>query len=110
MQSLRQSSWLPLPLPSPAIPTSYTFHPLLTPPAGRFAFVEFASEELATQALTLDKTELFGKGLKIARPSGYMPPAGEGRVGRAGAWRAPDMGEGWVWGRARVGDFAWTLG
>ena len=51
--------------------------------AGRFAFVEFITEDLATQALTLTGTEVFGKGMKIARPSGYVGPQGEGR----GAWR-----------------------
>ncbi|GBF87338.1 hypothetical protein Rsub_00049 [Raphidocelis subcapitata] len=43
-------------------------------PAGRFAFVEFTSEELASQALTLDRTEVYGKGMKIARPQGYLGP------------------------------------
>lgn len=44
----------------------------MDPVAGRFAFVEMASEDVATHALALDRTEVFGKGLKIARPSGYV--------------------------------------
>ncbi|KAI8472154.1 MAG: hypothetical protein J3K34DRAFT_467687 [Monoraphidium minutum] len=46
----------------------------MDPVAGRFAFVEFISEELASQALTLTGTDVFGKGMKIARPQGYMGP------------------------------------
>jgi hypothetical protein len=49
--------------------------------------VEFLTEDLATRALTLDKTEVFSKGLKLARPQGYQGPQGERRegVGTGGA-------------------------
>lgn len=40
---------------------------------GRFAFVEFRTEELATTAMTLDKTELCGRPMNIGRPKGYVP-------------------------------------
>eukprot|EP00879_Flechtneria_rotunda_P017065 GHRR01017872.1.p1 GENE.GHRR01017872.1~~GHRR01017872.1.p1 ORF type:complete len:362 (+),score=139.44 GHRR01017872.1:443-1528(+) len=40
---------------------------------GRFAFVEFRTEELATTAMTLDKTELCGRQMNIGRPKGYVP-------------------------------------
>jgi hypothetical protein len=43
------------------------------PPAGRFAFVEFRTDELATTAMTLDKTELCGRQMNIGRPKGYVP-------------------------------------
>jgi hypothetical protein len=42
---------------------------------GRFAFVEFRTEELATTAMTLDKTELLGRTMNIGRPKGYIPGA-----------------------------------
>lgn len=42
-------------------------------PAGRFAFVELRTEELATTAMTLDKTELLGRPMNIGRPKGYVP-------------------------------------
>ncbi|KAF6265899.1 hypothetical protein COO60DRAFT_1680474 [Scenedesmus sp. NREL 46B-D3] len=40
---------------------------------GRFAFVELRTEELATTAMTLDKTELCGRQMNIGRPKGYVP-------------------------------------
>lgn len=42
-------------------------------PAGRYAFVELRTEELATTAMTLDKTELLGRPMNIGRPKGYVP-------------------------------------
>jgi hypothetical protein len=45
----------------------------LLPAAGRFAFVELRTEELATTAMTLDKTELLGRPMNIGRPKGYVP-------------------------------------
>jgi hypothetical protein len=50
-----------------------TCWPLSLPAAGRFAFVEFRTEELATTAMTLDKTELCGRQMNIGRPKGYVP-------------------------------------
>jgi len=41
--------------------------------AGRFAFVELRTEELATTSMTLDKTELLGRPMNIGRPKGYVP-------------------------------------
>ena len=41
--------------------------------AGRFAFVELRTEELATTAMQLDKTELLGRPMNIGRPKGYVP-------------------------------------
>lgn len=52
--------------------------------AGRFAFVELRTEELATTAMTLDKMELLGRTMNIGRPKGYVPGTsapGEGRCG-----------------------------
>lgn len=43
------------------------------PSAGRFAFVELRTEELATTAMSLDKTELLGRPMNIGRPKGYVP-------------------------------------
>jgi len=44
---------------------------------GKFAFVEFREEHLATTALSLFNTmELCGRPMQVARPSGYAPPAG----------------------------------
>lgn len=46
--------------------------------AGRWAFVELSGEELATAAIDgLNGTELFGRALKLQRPSGYAGPQGE---------------------------------
>jgi len=43
--------------------------------AGKFGFVEFATEELAATALQLfDKMELCGRQINLGRPSGYIPP------------------------------------
>lgn len=42
-------------------------------PTGRFAFVELRTEELATTAMTMDKTELLGRPMNIGRPKGYVP-------------------------------------
>jgi len=47
-------------------------------PAGRFAFVELRTDELATTAMTLDKTELCGRQMNIGRPKGYMPGSSSG--------------------------------
>lgn len=52
------------------------------PPAGRYAFVELRTEELATTAMTLDKTELCGRQMNIGRPKGYVPGSGGGWVRR----------------------------
>lgn len=49
---------------------------------GRFAFVEFRTEELATTAMTLDKTELCGRQMNIGRPKGYVP----GTTAATGVW------------------------
>jgi hypothetical protein len=46
---------------------------MVLPAAGRFAFVELRTEELATTAMTLDKTELLGRPMNIGRPKGYVP-------------------------------------
>jgi hypothetical protein len=56
--------------------------PIATPPvnqvqiegaAGRFAFVEFLSEEIATQALRMDQlVEIHGKVMNVGRPKGYV--------------------------------------
>jgi hypothetical protein len=41
---------------------------------GRFAFVEFRTEEMATRALEMDKVvELCGRAMNIGRPKGYVP-------------------------------------
>ena len=41
---------------------------------GKFAFVEFRDEELATTALSLFNTmELCGRPMQVARPTGYVP-------------------------------------
>ncbi len=48
---------------------------VLSFPAGKFAFVEFRTEEIAHLGMQLDKTELNGRGLKIGRPNGYVEPA-----------------------------------
>lgn len=39
--------------------------------------MELRTEELATIALSLTGTELNGRGMKIGRPNGYVPPAGD---------------------------------
>ncbi|KAI7840349.1 hypothetical protein COHA_006131 [Chlorella ohadii] len=45
-------------------------------PGGRFAFVEFQKEELASKALEMDRVvELCGRAMHIGRPKGYVPPA-----------------------------------
>jgi len=43
---------------------------------GRYSFVELRTEELATTAMTLDKTELCGRQMNIGRPKGYVPGSG----------------------------------
>uniref|UniRef100_A0A383VCI1 RRM domain-containing protein n=1 Tax=Tetradesmus obliquus TaxID=3088 RepID=A0A383VCI1_TETOB len=58
------------------VPDPVTNPPVLTVKmdnTGRFAFVEFRTEELATTAMTLDKTELCGRQMNIGRPKGYVP-------------------------------------
>jgi hypothetical protein len=35
--------------------------------------VELRTEELATTAMSLDKTELLGRSMNIGRPKGYVP-------------------------------------
>eukprot|EP01067_Filipodium_phascolosomae_P008370 Filipodium_phascolosomae@DN7095_c0_g1_i1.p1 len=61
------------------------FDPLLGPPVlnvdlgteGRYAFVEFQSEKLATAALnTFQNLQLYGRQLSLGRPAGYVPPGG----------------------------------
>ena len=43
---------------------------------GKFAFVEFREEQIATIALTLfDKMEVCGRALNVGRPRGYVEPA-----------------------------------
>merc|ERR1719272_1812844 len=41
--------------------------------AQTFAFVEFRTPELATQAMQLNGLSMHGRELRVARPSGYMP-------------------------------------
>lgn len=42
---------------------------------GRFAFVEYQTMELATQAIRMDhQVELFGRAMHIGRPKGYIEP------------------------------------
>lgn len=41
---------------------------------GKFGFVQFASEDLATAALALDKVVLCGRALNVGRPKGYVEP------------------------------------
>lgn len=60
--------------------------PIATPPVvninmdttGRFGFVEFRTEDMAAQAMQMDKVvELCGRPMNIGRPKGYVePPAG----------------------------------
>jgi hypothetical protein len=64
---------------------------MLLPGAGRFAFVELRTEELATTAMTLDKTELLGRPMNIGRPKGYVP--GTSAPGGLGEW----LGSSRVW-------------
>ena len=47
------------------------------PCTGRYSFVELRTEELATTAMTLDKTELCGRQMNIGRPKGYVPGSGK---------------------------------
>ena len=57
--------------------------PIATPPvkevkiegaAGRFAFVEFISEDIVKQALRMDQmVEIHGKVMNVGRPKGYVP-------------------------------------
>jgi len=42
---------------------------------GKYAFVELATEEFAAAAMQLDKLDLCGRALNVARPSGYVDPA-----------------------------------
>lgn len=42
---------------------------------GKYAFVELATEEFAAAAMQLDKLDLCGRSLNVARPSGYVDPA-----------------------------------
>jgi hypothetical protein len=42
---------------------------------GKYAFVELATEQFATAAMQLDKLDLCGRALNVARPSGYVDPA-----------------------------------
>eukprot|EP00808_Paulinella_micropora_P026925 g54283.t1 len=49
---------------------------------GKFAFVEFATEELASTALNMfNKIEFCGRPLQLGRPTGYIPPPGGGGMG-----------------------------
>eukprot|EP01066_Platyproteum_vivax_P001574 Platyproteum_vivax@DN1201_c0_g1_i1.p1 len=66
------------------------FDPILGPPVlnvdlgieGRYAFVEFQSERLATAALgTFQNLQLYGRQLSLGRPAGYLPPGGTVLVG-----------------------------
>ena len=41
---------------------------------GKFGFVQFANEDLATAALALDKVVLCGRALNVGRPKGYVEP------------------------------------
>jgi len=43
---------------------------------GTFAFVEFRTPELATSGLQLSGINMMGRELRMARPSGYVPPQG----------------------------------
>lgn len=64
-------------LPS-LLPSPHSRTPIRCPPrpthAGRYAFVELRTEDLATHAMLLDKTELAGRPMNIGRPKGYIPP------------------------------------
>ncbi len=40
--------------------------------AGRFAFLEFRTKELADNAVQLDKLELCGRPMNVGRPKGYV--------------------------------------
>lgn len=64
--------------------------------AGRFAFVEFRTEELATTAMTLDKTELCGRQMNIGRPKGYVPgtSAATGAARWHDSWRSSCTAQG----------------
>lgn len=41
---------------------------------GKFAFVQFRDDELASTAMKFDKLMLCGRPINIGRPSGYVPP------------------------------------
>ena len=48
--------------------------------SGRFGFVELRTEELATEAMKLDKVNLNGREINVGRPKGYIePPPGSKR-------------------------------
>jgi hypothetical protein len=60
-------------------------------PGGKFAFVEFRDEPMASMALQLfNGMDLCGRGMKVARPSGYVPAAqpGGGAGGAMGGFDA----------------------
>merc|ERR1712046_111168 len=42
--------------------------------SGKFAFIEFRTEEMAAMAMALDKVELVGRQISIGRPRGYVDP------------------------------------
>lgn len=46
--------------------------------SGKFAFIEFRTEDLATAALKLDRLEICGRPINAGRPKGYTPsPPGQ---------------------------------
>jgi hypothetical protein len=48
--------------------------------SGRFGFVELRTEELAAEAMKLDKVNLGGREINVGRPKGYIePPPGSKR-------------------------------
>jgi hypothetical protein len=48
--------------------------------SGRFGFVELRTEELAAEAMKLDKVNLGGRDINVGRPKGYIePPPGSVR-------------------------------
>jgi len=61
-------------------------------PAGKFAFVEFRSDELTTLALSLfNNMELCGREMRLARPSGYVAPANPTQLAIPGMPGMPGM-------------------
>lgn len=42
--------------------------------SGRFGFVELRTEELAAEAMKLDKVNLGGREINVGRPKGYIEP------------------------------------
>lgn len=49
--------------------------------SGKFAFVEFRTEEMATAALKLDRLELCGRHINVGRPKGYQEAVAKAHAG-----------------------------